>query len=212
MYDKKSQRGFSLIEILISLALIAVLSTNLVGSLNSTRSLSRDSVRISDVRQIAIAMELNRNILDDDYLVVSSDLPDSIGSDLSNVPKNNFDNDGLYYWLDNTLNPDEYCVWAEIENDTFGHLYFANPYGRGYQDSAPANFEECRFYRDEHTVNNNNGGGGDLTELCHFPGGDASKQKTIIVPDDEVDGHLNNHGQDHLGTCLDEGKKGKKNS
>lgn len=211
MIEDSNQKGFSLIELLISLSIIGILSTGVVGSLNSTRSLSRDSVRISDVRQIAIAMELNRSIYDDDYSVVSATLPGSIGIDLPVVPENNMVNDGQYFWMDNTSRPDEYCIWAEIENDTYGHLYFANPYGRGYQDEAPTTFEECRFYRDEHTVNNNNGGD-DVIELCHFPAGNPNKQKTIIVPDDEVDGHLNNHVGDHLGTCLNEGGKGRGNN
>lgn len=206
----KNQKGFSLIELLISLSIIGILSTGIVASLNGSRTLSRDAVRISDIQQIAIAMELNRNFSNENYGIVTEDTPTAIGIDLPEVPSNNLSNDGQYYWLDNTGDADEFCVWTEIEDDTYGHLYFANPYGRGYQDTVPEVFEECRFYKDEHTVNNNNSGD-DLVELCHFPNGNPNKQKTIVVPADETDGHLNNHDGDHLGTCLDESPKGKKN-
>lgn len=58
---KKNQKGFTLIELLVVIAIIGLLSTLAVVALNNARSKSRDSKRISDIKQIQTALELYYN-------------------------------------------------------------------------------------------------------------------------------------------------------
>jgi general secretion pathway protein G len=54
----RDSRGFTLIELLVVISIIGVLSTLAVFGLNSARSKSRDSKRVTDVKQIQTALEL----------------------------------------------------------------------------------------------------------------------------------------------------------
>lgn len=58
---KKNNGGFTLIELLVVIAIISVLSSLVFASLSSARMSARDAQRISDIRQIRIALELYRN-------------------------------------------------------------------------------------------------------------------------------------------------------
>ena len=55
---KKSKSGFTLIELLVVIAIIGILSSVVLASLNSARSKSRDARRISDIKQLQLALEL----------------------------------------------------------------------------------------------------------------------------------------------------------
>ena len=52
------KRGFTLIELLVVIAIIGILSSIVLASLNSARKKGRDARRISDVKQIQLALEL----------------------------------------------------------------------------------------------------------------------------------------------------------
>ena len=54
--NKKS--GFTLIELLVVIAIIGVLATVVLASLNTARRKSRDARRITDLKQIQLALEL----------------------------------------------------------------------------------------------------------------------------------------------------------
>ena len=51
-------RGFTLIELLVVIAIIGILSSVVLASLNSARMKGRDARRISDVKQLQLALEL----------------------------------------------------------------------------------------------------------------------------------------------------------
>jgi prepilin-type N-terminal cleavage/methylation domain-containing protein len=50
--------GFTLIELLVVIAIIGILSSVVLASLNSARQKGRDAKRISDIKQIQLALEL----------------------------------------------------------------------------------------------------------------------------------------------------------
>ena len=54
----KDTKGFTLIELLVVVAIIGVLASIVLASLNSARAKSRDARRISDFRQISLALNL----------------------------------------------------------------------------------------------------------------------------------------------------------
>ena len=53
-----AQAGFTLIELLVVIAIIGILSSVVLASLNSARQKGRDAKRISDVKQLQLALEL----------------------------------------------------------------------------------------------------------------------------------------------------------
>ena len=55
---RKGQPGFTLIELLVVIAIIGILATIVLVSLNTARSKARDVRRISDLRQVALALEM----------------------------------------------------------------------------------------------------------------------------------------------------------
>lgn len=55
---KNKSSGFTLIELLVVIAIIGVLASIVLASLNSARRKSRDARRITDIKQIQLALEL----------------------------------------------------------------------------------------------------------------------------------------------------------
>lgn len=55
---KKLTRGFTLIELLVVIAIIGILSSVVLASLNSARTKSRDAKRVSDIKNVQLALEL----------------------------------------------------------------------------------------------------------------------------------------------------------
>jgi general secretion pathway protein G len=59
--NKNKNKGFTLIELLVVIAIIGVLSSIVIASISSARVKSRDTQRISDLRQIRTALEMYRD-------------------------------------------------------------------------------------------------------------------------------------------------------
>ena len=55
---KTKKKGFTLIELLVVIAIIGILATVILVSLNTARRNSRDARRVSDLRQVALALEM----------------------------------------------------------------------------------------------------------------------------------------------------------
>ena len=58
MSSIRAVRGFTLIELLVVIAIIGLLSSVVFASLNSARAKARDARRLSDLKQVQIALEL----------------------------------------------------------------------------------------------------------------------------------------------------------
>lgn len=56
-----TRRGFTLVELIVTIAIIAVLTTIAVVSFNSSRAKARDVARVSSVNQVMAALQLYRN-------------------------------------------------------------------------------------------------------------------------------------------------------
>lgn len=54
----ETKRGFTLIELLVVIAIIGILSSVVLASLNSARKKGRDARRISDLKQLSLALDL----------------------------------------------------------------------------------------------------------------------------------------------------------
>lgn len=58
MKTLKKKRGFTLIELLVVIAIIGTLATIVLVSLNTARSKARDTRRATDLKNIALALEM----------------------------------------------------------------------------------------------------------------------------------------------------------
>ncbi len=56
-YNKLQNKGFSLIELMVSIAIIAILTALIIVNIASSRAKARDAKRISDIAQIQLALE-----------------------------------------------------------------------------------------------------------------------------------------------------------
>lgn len=77
--------GFTLIELLVVIAIIGLLSTLAVIALDSARQKSRDSKRVTDVKQLQTALELYFND-QDSYPATSGGASICLGADASDAP------------------------------------------------------------------------------------------------------------------------------
>ncbi len=58
MYRMLNKRGFTLIELMVVVAIIGMLSSVVLSSLNTARGKGRDAQRISDIKQLKTALQL----------------------------------------------------------------------------------------------------------------------------------------------------------
>lgn len=123
---KKGEKGFTLIELLVVIAIIGVLATIVLVSLNTAREKARDTRRISDMRQVALALGM---YYDDNGSYPSgsdTDWADGAGLDsdlepdyMTNVPTDPGGNTYAY----NPCNSDQnYAVGATLEDDNNSNL------------------------------------------------------------------------------------------
>lgn len=64
---RRSKLGFTLVELLVVVAIIAILSTIILGTLGGARKQARDTKRLADLKQLQTALEFYANSNQDNY-------------------------------------------------------------------------------------------------------------------------------------------------
>jgi len=80
MNNQKLGRGFTLIELLVVIAIIGILASIVLASLNTARKKGRDARRVSDMKQVQLALELFFDSNDSQYPIGNA----SPGYDMTN--------------------------------------------------------------------------------------------------------------------------------
>lgn len=116
--------GFTLIELLVVIAIIGVLASIVLASLNTARRKSRDARRISDVKQIQLALELCFDAGTACNGTESNSYPDGTGElDPTYIPTVPLDPNGvayIYHNLDGSTGGA--CDEADAGNCLYYHL------------------------------------------------------------------------------------------
>lgn len=112
--------GFTLIELLVVIAIIGILSSIVLASLNTARQKARDAVRMSDLRQVQIAMI---SIFDDastyDVDVLAANCSDGIASSPASCINDANTNVATYFPSGAPNNPspvDEYLFYGDADS------------------------------------------------------------------------------------------------
>ena len=121
---KSFNRGFTLIELLVVIAIIGILSSVVLASLNSARAKGRDARRISDLKQLQLALELYYEANSSLYpvantaggIVVATSLADvSADGFISTIPDDPSASQDYYYF---SATGATYCLGANLEGTT----------------------------------------------------------------------------------------------
>lgn len=118
----RKQKGFTLVELLVVVAIIGMLAAIVLVSLGPARQRARDARRQADIRQVSTALEL---CYDDTtcaggqrYPTAAADvLGTALGTRLDKyitIPTDPTSTQS-YRWLDNTPTGSEYCIYASLE-------------------------------------------------------------------------------------------------
>ncbi|MBL7053467.1 MAG: type II secretion system protein [Candidatus Portnoybacteria bacterium] len=104
----KNNKGFTLMELLVAIAIIGILSSIVLTSMSSTRERAKDGRRISDIKQIQLALEL--------YYDVNSSYPAGIyGGELNTFLKVSNDPNGDPYFYFQLSSGQDYHLGAVLQ-------------------------------------------------------------------------------------------------
>ena len=111
MYKKTS--GFTLIELLVVIAIIGILASVIIVNLNSARGKGNDTRRVSDLKQIQLALEM--------YYDANNQYPASLNDLATNylpaVPTDPKNDSTYFYAYTATGGGSTYLLEARLEND-----------------------------------------------------------------------------------------------
>ncbi|MFC1663734.1 type II secretion system protein [Patescibacteria group bacterium] len=114
----KKRGAFTLIELLVVIAIIGILASIVLVSLSGARAKARDVRRMSDIRQISTAMEMDYS--DNEAYTQSAAMPTAIGSYLDSVPLDPGAGTPAYNWVDNSAtgcdDGQRFCTYTTLEN------------------------------------------------------------------------------------------------
>jgi len=95
----KKNKGFTLLELLVVIAIIGILSSVVLASLNNARVRARDTNRITDVKQIQLALEL---YFDSNSSAYPTALTDLVPLYISVEPRDPSTGDSYFYAYSST--------------------------------------------------------------------------------------------------------------
>ncbi|MDP3093947.1 MAG: type II secretion system protein [bacterium] len=120
--------GFTLVELLVVIAVIGLLASIVLVSMGSAREKARDARRQADIRQIGTAMELYYSDNSEEYLSTAGGvdavtaIPNPCSATLCYLPAVPKDPKNVtpqqYTWAANSANKQKYCVYAKFESGT----------------------------------------------------------------------------------------------
>ena len=138
----RDRQGFTLIELLVVIAIIGILAGMVLVSMNGARAKARDARRISDMRQLMSAQEMEYgNGATDAYATSATyDATHPVLTPYLNTnpldPQNTAPQ--VYQTLDNSTKPQKYCYWTTLEQGVNGKtVYTATEAGNFYRTTAP---------------------------------------------------------------------------
>jgi type II secretion system protein G len=127
MFTKKGARGFTLIELLVVIAIIGLLSSVVLASLNSARTKGRDARRLSDVKQVQLALELYYNdnakypVGTGSAVAIATALTSLKPNYIPSIPDDPNGGSQHYYYIADT-NGTSYCIGVKMEATTVSTL------------------------------------------------------------------------------------------
>ena len=121
---KRGQKGFTLIELLVVIAIIGILATIVLVSLNTARQKARDVRRVSDMRQVALGLEMyydDKGYYPGDTASANewTDMDTALEAApgyMTSVPTDPGGNTYQYY-ISSASSPQNYVLGATLEND-----------------------------------------------------------------------------------------------
>ena len=157
------KKGFTLIELLVVVAIIAVLATVVIAAIGTPRGDSRNSARLSQVREVEKALELYFNQFGR-YPDTLNDLVTSGAmSEFPNVPEANTGQSALAYVPLGTTVCDSYHLGVILETTTSGQRALNND-----EDRAPGT--GCTAAEDFHGASESCTGTSPSEERCYDVG------------------------------------------
>ncbi len=113
---RSSQKGFTLVELLVVISIIGVLATLVLLQLGTARAKSRDAKRISDINQIRSAVEQYFEDNDGAYpTVITGGAGGTLTKYMTNVPVDPLNGAAYNYAVSPDADPIRFHIWAELE-------------------------------------------------------------------------------------------------
>ncbi|MDB5187707.1 MAG: gspG [Candidatus Kaiserbacteria bacterium] len=110
-----SRKGFTLVELLVVISIIGILSSIVLASMSKARSQSRDGKRITDIKQIQLAIGLYYDANNKFPLTISST---SLASFISVVPIDPSSSQSTTYSYDYV----PYCASTDLSSPVSYHM------------------------------------------------------------------------------------------
>ena len=159
----KKNKGFTLIELLVVIAIIGLLASIVLVSLGPARARARDAKRISDIRQISLAMELCRSDASvtcgssvENYPAISAGSPGrltttAISTYLDPLPEDSGGGSSTVCTTTGEMTAGRYCGWTSPIGSQYciytklydGRVFIASSKGTRYEATAPTSLANC---------------------------------------------------------------------
>ena len=134
--------GFTLIGLLVVIAIIGILSAVVLTSLNSSRQKAQDSKAVNDVKQVALALELARSQSTGDFPTAAEDSTNPFTAMASATTDylTPFPHDSINYAV---ASGSDFCISATLSDAAELDYFNATEAGAGYSDTAGSALNTC---------------------------------------------------------------------